>query len=115
MESRGQTTREASLARQPHQHEPAADWQPQLSLTTVVVPGDPDRLVIRIGDNGGGIPEDLQQKIFKEFFTTKTVEEGTGLGLAISHRIVENHGGTITLRSQVGVGTEFDIALPIVL
>ena len=88
-------------------------WEPILSLTTVILPEAPNQVIIRISDSGGGIPDDVQQKIFSEFFTTKPLDKGTGLGLAISHRIIENHGGTITLRSQVGVGTEFDIMLPL--
>ncbi len=86
-------------------------WRPQLSLTTKALSG-PGRVLIRIGDNGSGIPPEIQRQIFKEFSTTKSIDEGTGLGLAISHQIVENHQGAISLRSQVEVGTEFDITLP---
>ncbi|MDJ0553792.1 MAG: ATP-binding protein [Microcoleaceae cyanobacterium MO_207.B10] len=68
---------------------------------------------IRIVDNGPGIPYEIQQQIFERFFTTKGVGKGTGLGLAISHQIVvEKHGGKLNLNSTSGVGTEFEILLP---
>lgn len=91
----------------------ADGWQPQLSLTTEVIPGETEHILIRVGDSGSGISPDVQQQIFKEFFTTKSIDEGTGLGLAISHQIVKKHHGSIDMRSQVGVGTEFDITLPV--
>ncbi|MGF1536484.1 MAG: sensor histidine kinase [Elainellaceae cyanobacterium] len=91
----------------------ASGWQPQLALTTEVIYADTARILVRITDSGGGISPDVQQQIFKEFFTTKSIDEGTGLGLAISHQIVKRHHGSIDLRSQVGVGTEFDITLPV--
>ncbi|WP_375341454.1 sensor histidine kinase [Lyngbya sp. CCY1209] len=70
-------------------------------------------IVIRIADNGCGIPPEIQHRIFENFFTTKSAEKGTGLGLAISHQIVqEKHGGSLNLRSLPGVGTEFEIVLP---
>ena len=67
-------------------------------------------MVISISDNGPGIPEAIQEKIFQPFFSTK--EEGTGLGLSIASRIVEKHGGTLTLKSEEGEGTTFTITLP---
>jgi signal transduction histidine kinase len=66
--------------------------------------------MITVSDNGPGIPESIQENIFQPFFSTK--EEGTGLGLSIASRIVEKHGGSLTLRSQEGEGTEFVITLP---
>jgi PAS domain S-box-containing protein len=68
------------------------------------------RLDVR--DTGAGIPADLVDKVFDPFFTTKPVGEGTGLGLTICHRIVEEHGGTIDVESEVGKGTTFIIKLP---
>ncbi len=68
-------------------------------------------VVIRLTDNGPGIPESIQEKIFQPFFTTK--EEGTGLGLSIAVRIVEQHGGWLDLTSKEGEGTTFVITLPI--
>lgn len=67
--------------------------------------------VIRLTDNGPGIPEFLQDKILQPFFTTK--EEGTGLGLSIAARIVEEHGGWLDLSSKEGEGSAFVITLPI--
>ncbi len=68
---------------------------------------------IRIKDNGGGMPEAVQQKIFDHLFTTKEVGKGTGLGLAISRQIVaEKYGGQLTCYSEVGQGTEFVIEIP---
>ncbi|HEY9669424.1 MAG TPA: ATP-binding protein [Coleofasciculaceae cyanobacterium] len=73
-----------------------------------------DWVVVKIADNGSGICVENQAKIFNAFFTTKPPGVGTALGLAISHQvIVEKHGGKITCKSEVGIGTEFAIALPI--
>jgi two-component system, NtrC family, sensor histidine kinase HydH len=69
-----------------------------------------DVVEVRFRDSGPGIPEEARDHIFVPFYTTK--EKGTGLGLAICQRIVKAHGGTIGVRSQVGDGTEFVIALP---
>jgi len=74
---------------------------------------DGDWAVVRISDNGCGIPEEHKRKIFEPFFTTKEVGKGTGLGLSISYSIVKKHGGEILVESQVGVGTTFEIRLPI--
>jgi PAS domain S-box-containing protein len=69
---------------------------------------------IYISDTGAGIPEDIREKIFDLFFTTKTAGKGSGQGLAISHSvIVEKHNGTIDLESQEGNGTTFIIGLPL--
>ncbi len=73
-----------------------------------------DYISIKIADNGLGIPEEIQNRIFDSFFTTKPVGKGTGLGLAISHQIiVEKHQGQLILNSTPGVGTEFEILLPL--
>jgi two-component system NtrC family sensor kinase len=71
-----------------------------------------DTVQIDVGDNGSGISEENLGKIFDPFFTTKPVGEGTGMGLSICYRIIENHGGTITASSKVGMGTVFTITLP---
>jgi len=67
--------------------------------------------VIRISDNGPGIPDAIQSKIMEPFFTTK--EEGTGLGLSIAARIVQEHGGRLGVLSSEGIGSTFIITLPI--
>jgi signal transduction histidine kinase len=66
-----------------------------------------------LGDNGTGIPEEVKEKIFNPFFTTKPSGEGTGLGLSMSHDIiVKQHGGTIEVETEQGQFTEFRIILP---
>ena len=74
--------------------------------------GGPEMVEIRIRDTGPGIPEEQREHIFVPFYTTK--EKGTGLGLAISQRIVRSHGGSISVQSRPGEGTEFVIRLPAV-
>ncbi len=72
-----------------------------------------DEVVIRIRDNGDGIPEKFRDKIFQPFFSTKASEEGTGLGLSIAYDIVTHiHQGLLEVESQVGMFTEFIIRLP---
>jgi two-component system NtrC family sensor kinase len=71
-----------------------------------------DRVIIEIGDNGPGITEEHLRHVFEPFFTTKEEGQGTGLGLSVAYNVIENHGGTISARSQVGQGTTFIIELP---
>ncbi|WP_225769710.1 DAHL domain-containing protein [Inquilinus sp. Marseille-Q2685] len=71
-----------------------------------------DSIRIEIEDSGTGIPPDVLPRIFDPFFTTKDVGKGTGMGLSICYRIIQTHGGTISARSEVGVGTTFTIILP---
>jgi two-component system NtrC family sensor kinase len=71
-----------------------------------------DTVQIDVCDTGPGIPEENIGKIFDPFFTTKPIGEGTGMGLAICYRIVDNHGGTITVSSKPGRGTVFTVTLP---
>jgi signal transduction histidine kinase len=70
-------------------------------------------VVISIADTGRGIPEQIKQQIFSTFFTTKPSGEGTGLGLSLSQRIVRSFGGEISFSSQLGLGTEFRVTLPV--
>lgn len=79
---------------------------------TVATRNDPDsgRAIVEISDNGPGIPDEIREQIFSPFFTTKGEGEGTGLGLTVSKGIVEDHGGTLKIRSEVGGGTKFEIA-----
>ena len=73
----------------------------------------PDRsaVYVTIADNGSGIPPENMEKVFEPFFSTKP--KGTGLGLAIAYRIVENHGGEISVNNRQGGGTIFSITLPL--
>ncbi len=69
--------------------------------------------IVRIRDNGPGIPRDVQPRLYEPFFTTKPVGRGTGLGLAICYQVVvERHQGRLTCHSTPGEGTEFAIAIP---
>ncbi len=70
-------------------------------------------IIIRIRDDGKGIPEPIRAKIFDPFYTTKEVGSGTGLGLSISHGIIEKHKGDIKVVSEVGKGSEFIITVPV--
>ena len=68
-------------------------------------------LMIEMSDDGPGVPESIQEKLFQPFFSTK--EEGTGLGLSIAQRMVEEHGGSLELESVEGKGATFRIKLPV--
>ena len=70
-------------------------------------------VAVEVEDNGKGIPPDVLPKIFDPFFTTKEVGKGTGLGLSICYKIVEQHGGKITVDSAIGIGTKFKVVLPL--
>jgi len=80
---------------------------------TIETEATESKIIIRISDNGVGIPEEHLSKLFNPFFTTKPVGEGTGLGLSISYGIIQKHGGSIEVDSEVGRGTTFTIYLPI--
>jgi signal transduction histidine kinase len=83
---------------------------PMLSATTKNLG---DKVEVRIRDNGTGIPEEVRDKIFNPFFTTKPTGEGTGLGLSMSYDIVvKQHGGSIDVETEPGLFTEFKIVLP---
>jgi len=85
-------------------------FEPMLSATTKNLG---DKIEIRIRDNGMGIPDEVKEKIFNPFFTTKPSGEGTGLGLSMSHDIiVKQHGGSIDVDTEPGLFTEFKIVLP---
>jgi hypothetical protein len=71
-------------------------------------------VVVTVSDTGSGIPPEVLGNIFDPFFTTKEQGKGTGLGLATVQRIVKNHGGFVTVSSQLGRGTEFKVFLPAV-
>ena len=77
----------------------------------VTLEQDEDVAVISVSDEGKGIAPENLSNIFRPFFTTKG--QGTGLGLSLARRMVESHGGTITVSSEVGSGTQFEVRLPI--
>ncbi len=81
-------------------------------LTITTQPGNGD-IVISIRDTGQGIADEIKDKIFLPFFTTKDVDMGTGLGLSVVHGIVQSHHGRINVLSQLGKGTEFKVYLPV--
>lgn len=108
-------------------------WKPEITITTQVVSQLPtavkrasshrgDWISICIRDNGPGIPADIQQRVFEDFFTTKSADEGTGLGLPITVQIIqERHQGHLVLKSPClpsdGLperGTQFEVLLPVV-
>jgi signal transduction histidine kinase len=70
-----------------------------------------DAVVVKIADTGIGISDENRKKLFSPFFTTK--KDGTGLGLAITYRIVQNHRGTIDVKSKPGKGAAFSVKIPI--
>ena len=82
----------------------------RVSVTTSTGEG---MVLIRVSDNGEGIPPENLAKIFDPFFTTKPEGKGVGLGLAVSYGIIEAHGGDIEVKSTVGEGTTFVVSLPL--
>ena len=73
-----------------------------------------DQIIIKVQDNGNGIPESIRDKIFQPFFTTKPTGQGTGLGLSLAYDIVvQGHGGTLSVSSIPGATTTFELQLPL--
>jgi two-component system, NtrC family, sensor kinase len=71
-----------------------------------------DHILIKVEDNGPGVPDEIRDKLLMPFFTTKKGTEGTGLGLSITHDIIKSHDGKLTIESKVGEFTRFSILLP---
>ena len=92
----------------------AVDAMPRGGKLLVTCRRKDERLQLHFSDNGMGMPDDVQQKIFEPFFSTKGAH-GTGLGLSVSYSIIERHSGSISVVSQPGVGTNFTIDLPAVV
>ncbi|SHN28118.1 7TMR-DISM extracellular 2 [Cyclobacterium lianum] len=89
---------------------PIEGREPELTINTSY---ENDRVIVKIADNGPGMPPHVRDKIFEPFFTTKPVGKGTGLGLSIVYTIIENHKGHIKVESEDQKGTIFTIDLPI--
>ncbi len=86
-------------------------YQPTVKVTTKKLK---DQVKITVEDNGSGIPQEIKDKIFQPFFTTKPSGKGTGLGLSLTYDIItQGHGGALELDSEVGKGTVFTIFLPV--
>ncbi|MEO6357309.1 MAG: HAMP domain-containing sensor histidine kinase, partial [Ferruginibacter sp.] len=85
-------------------------YQPTVSIQTKKIN---DKVEIKVSDNGNGIPQNIVDKIFQPFFTTKPTGQGTGLGLSLSYDIIKAHGGEIKVETKEGEGTTFIINLPI--
>jgi hypothetical protein len=90
----------------------ARDAMPNGGMLNITTESDIDSVIVSFSDNGAGIAPAHLAKIYDPFFTTKQIGKGTGLGLAVSYGIVQEHGGKITVQSEVGVGTSFQITLP---
>ncbi len=73
-----------------------------------------NQIIIKIADNGTGMDEQTRKRLFEPFFTTKDVGEGTGLGLSIAYNTINKHNGQIIVNSEIGVGTEFILKLPLI-
>jgi two-component system NtrC family sensor kinase len=84
----------------------------QLTLTTAGHPAG-TQVTLEVADTGPGIPDDLQRRIFEPFFTTRPQDGGSSLGLSLCRSVIETHGGTIRVSSQVGQGTTIHITLPV--
>jgi signal transduction histidine kinase len=86
------------------------DYKPTVTVSTKK---EGNKIEIRVKDNGSGIPDDIKDKIFQPFFTTKPTGQGTGLGLSMSYDIItKGHGGELKVESKEEEGTEFIIQLP---
>ncbi len=88
----------------------AEDLSGRIEVTTG---RESSRVVVRIGDNGIGIPDEVITSIFEPFFTTKETGQGMGLGLAITYGIIKDYNGDIQIQSTPGQGTDFTISFPV--
>ncbi|NEU09594.1 GHKL domain-containing protein [Flavihumibacter sp. R14] len=86
------------------------NFEPLVSVSTKKTE---DKISISVKDNGIGIPQQIADKIFQPFFTTKPAGQGTGLGLSLSYDIIKAHGGELQVQTKEGEGSEFVIILPL--
>src|SRR5665213_33082 len=86
-------------------------YKPEVSVSTLTANG---QVIIKVKDNGNGIPDAIKDKIMQPIFTTKPTGEGTGLGLSLTYdMVVKGHGGIITVDTKEGAYTTFTINLPL--
>ena len=93
------------------------DFEPVVTITTKRLgtpSGDGGKVEIKVADNSNGIPQNIIDKIFQPFFTTKPTGQGTGLGLSLAYDIVKAHGGELIVETEDGEGSEFIIQIPVV-
>jgi signal transduction histidine kinase len=95
------------------QNPSSSDSETYKPVVTVSTKNLGQRIEISVRDNGDGIPEEIKDKIFQPFFTTKPAGQGTGLGLSLAYDIVKAHGGELKVETREGEGTRFTIALPV--
>jgi two-component system NtrC family sensor kinase len=91
----------------------AKEAMPKGGTLTVRTSREDNRVLIHIQDTGMGVPEEIRDKIFEAFFTTKQKVKGVGLGLSVCYGIIKDHGGDIKIESEEGKGTTFIISLPV--
>jgi signal transduction histidine kinase len=91
-----------------HPHE-SSSYVPKVTIVTKKLNY---KIEISVADNGNGIPQNIVDKIFQPFFTTKPTGQGTGLGLSLAYDIIKTHGGEIKVETKEGEGSEFKIQLP---
>ena len=86
-------------------------YSPEISVSVAI---NDNNLVISIAENGEGMTDEVKQRLFENFFTTKPIGQGTGLGMSITRDIIENkHGGKLTFTSTLGEGTTFTFTIPV--
>ena len=89
-------------------------YEPTISVSTkryAPSPSEQGWVEVIVTDNGNGIPQNIIDKVFQPFFTTKPTGQGTGLGLSLSYDIIKAHGGELRVETKEGEGTEFIIKL----
>ena len=86
------------------------NYEPLVSISTKKINNS---IELTVKDSGNSIPQNIIDKIFQPFFTTKPTGQGTGLGLSLSYDIVKTHGGSLKVESTEGTGSVFIIQLPL--